>query len=517
VPRGPRVEAHSGSHRGLPDRTGIALASMGIHVIDATFLFEQPRREAANLQPSRGVGKGLVPYIVQHGKAVAHRQRRVLHHARRDRPARRTPNHLNSAASPCDSPAAGAGKAYRGIAHAMAWRAERFSVNQRSTAFLRRAGLACLAVIVAACGGGGGDAVPSAGLAADSVPPALTIASSAAGTSAGAAITFTFTWTEDVGSSFTADDVSLSGGTAGAFTRLDATRYALVVTPPAGSSGAITVSVAAGRATDLAGNANAAAASLAQPYDTRLAGWTLAWSDEFSVDGLPDASKWDYDTERNVVGWFNNELQYYARSRPENARVEGGRLIITARKERLVTAPDYGGQQYTSARLVTRGKAAWTYGFIEVRAKTPCGQGTWPAIWMLGSGGRWPDDGEIDILEQTGWDKTQVLGTVHTRAYNYFNGSLGVARGAGTRVADACTAFHDYQLTWSADRIQIGVDGVVYMVFDNPRTGDTTRWPFDNPQYLILNLAIGGDLGGAVDPAFTTQQMEVDYVRVYQK
>lgn len=329
-------------------------------------------------------------------------------------------------------------------------------------------------------------------------------------------MTYTFTWSEDVGTSFSSDDVTVSGGTAGAWARLDATRYTLQVTP-AGGVGSTTISVPAGRVVDLAGNANTAAVSLAQPYDTRLVGWTLVWSDEFDTDGLPDATKWDYDTDRNAVGWFNNELQYYARNRPENARVEAGRLVVTARKEALSSAPDYGGQQYTSARLVTRGKASWTYGFFEVRAKLPCGVGTWPAIWMLGTGGRWPDDGEIDILEQTGQNKTQVLGTVHTRAYNYFNGTLGVGRGASTALPDACSAFHDYQLTWSADRIEIGVDGKGYMVFDNPKNGDTTQWPFDNPQYLILNLAIGGDLGGPVDPSFTTQRLEVEHVRVYRR
>ena len=253
---------------------------------------------------------------------------------------------------------------------------------------------------------------------------------------------------------------------------------------------------------------------------TTLAGLTLVWSDEFNVDGLPDSAKWDYDTDRNKVGWFNGELQYYARDRPENARVEGGSLVITARRENLTSASDYGGQNYTSARLLTRGKASWTYGFVEVRAKMPCGLGTWPAIWMLGTGGRWPEDGEIDILEQRGTSvgaKTEVLGTIHTRAYNYFNGTLGPGQGASTTVADACTAFHNYQLTWSADRILIGVDGVNYFEFVNPKNGDSNRWPFDNPQFLILNLAIGGDLGGEVDPGFTTQQMEVDYVRVFQK
>ncbi len=383
----------------------------------------------------------------------------------------------------------------------------------------QRVATALTALLLASCGGGGGGGVesPAAGLPGDTVAPTVTISSSATGLTADGPVTFTFTASEDLGASFTGDDLVVAGGTAGPLTPVDGLRYTLVVTPAAGANGTASVSLAAGRISDLAGNVNTTAASMAVPFDLRLTGWTLAWADEFNVDGLPDATKWDYDTDRNRLGWFNNELQYYARSRLDNARVEGGRLIITARKESLTTAADYGGQRYTSARLVTRDRASWTYGFIEVRAKLPCGQGTWPAIWMLGTGGRWPDDGEIDILEQTGQNKSQVMGTVHTRAYNYFNGSVGVGRGASTALPDACTAFQNYQLTWTADRIQIGVNDRIYFAFDNPKNGDTTRWPFDNPQYLILNLAIGGDLGGAVDPAFTTQQMEVDYVRVYRR
>lgn len=248
-----------------------------------------------------------------------------------------------------------------------------------------------------------------------------------------------------------------------------------------------------------------------------LPGWTLVWSDEFDRDGLPDAAKWDYDTARNQAGWYNNELQYYSRERPENARVEGGRLIITARRESLTTAPDYGGQRYTSARLLTRGKAAWTYGFFEIRAKLPCARGTWPAIWMLGSGGVWPDDGEIDIMEQTGQNKAEVLGTVHTRAYNYFNGNLGVGQGSRTPLPDACTAFHNYQLTWDEDRIVIGVDGTPYFTYVNPRNGNRAVWPFDAPQFLLLNIAVGGDLGGVVDDSALPSRLEVEYVRVYRR
>lgn len=249
-------------------------------------------------------------------------------------------------------------------------------------------------------------------------------------------------------------------------------------------------------------------------------GWTLVWNDEFDAEGLPDATKWNFDTERNQLGWYNNEKQYYSANRLANASVQNGLLTITARKESLTGAADYGGQVYTSARLITRGKASWTYGFFEVRAKLPCSLGTWPAIWMLGMGGVWPDDGEIDIMEQKGYsaaEKTRVSGTVHTKAYNYFGGTLGVGQGASTTVADACTSFHNYQLTWSADKIVMAVDGAPYFEFVNPKDVNDDKWPFDKPQFMILNLAMGGDLGGAIPSNFVSDQMLVDHVRVFQK
>jgi beta-glucanase (GH16 family) len=239
-------------------------------------------------------------------------------------------------------------------------------------------------------------------------------------------------------------------------------------------------------------------------------GYSLVWSDEFATDGLPDPAKWSYDTDRNPVGWYNNELQYYAGPRAENAVVQGGKLIITARKESLSTAPDWGGQRYTSSRMVTRGKASWTTGFFDIRAKLPCGRGTWPAIWTLGTGGIWPDDGELDIMEQVGSDPTRVFGTAHTRD----SGSSGT--GAAIRIPDACTAFHNYQMTWTADTISFAIDGATYYTYANPRSGSST-WPFDRPQYLLLNIAIGGTLGGTVDDSIFPVTMQVEYVRVYQK
>ena len=250
----------------------------------------------------------------------------------------------------------------------------------------------------------------------------------------------------------------------------------------------------------------AGASALAVP-----AGYRLAWSDEFERDGLPDAARWAYDTGMNKAGWHNRELQYYSGPRAENARVQGGRLVITARKESLSSAPDWGGQRYTSTRLITQGKGDWTYGYFEVRAKLPCGKGTWPAIWMLNSDVIWPAGGELDIMEHIGRDPGHVFSSVHTAAGHGANPA-----GGGRKVPDVCTAFHAYQMHWTADTVRFGIDGVVHFEYKNPRTGPD-RWPFDKPQFLILNIAVGGDLGGEVDDAVFPVSMEVEHVRVYQR
>lgn len=251
-------------------------------------------------------------------------------------------------------------------------------------------------------------------------------------------------------------------------------------------------------------------------------GYELVWADEFNTNGLPDESKWVYDTEANAFGWYNDELQYYAVRRLANSQVSDGKLSITAHianKETLAygpdytdtTVPDYGGQEYTSARLITRGKADWTYGFFEIRAKMPCGLGTWPAIWMLGIGDSWPDDGEIDIMEHVGKDPTTIYGTIHNLSTLGTNGD-----GSSIQVDDACSNFHDYQLTWTPDSLEIGVDGIIYHIYAKQPGAGYESWPFDAPQYLILNLAIGGDMAGPVDDSILPKSMEVDYVRVYQ-
>ena len=239
-------------------------------------------------------------------------------------------------------------------------------------------------------------------------------------------------------------------------------------------------------------------------------GYKVVWADEFDGDGLPDPTRWDYDTHRNKMGWYNNERQYYSGPRAENAVVKGGRLIITARLETMSSAADWGGQRYTSTRLFTRGKADWTYGFFEIRAKLPCGKGTWPAIWTLGSKGRWPDDGELDIMEHVGSEPERVTSAIHTSA-----GHGGHAVFAGARVPTACGEFHRYQMHWTANEVIFGIDGFVHLRYPKLDAG-ARAWPFDAPQYLLLNIAIGGDLGGEVDDGIFPVAMEIDYVRVYQ-
>jgi len=233
-------------------------------------------------------------------------------------------------------------------------------------------------------------------------------------------------------------------------------------------------------------------------------GGAPVWADEFDRDGLPDRSRWDYE-----VGFIrNNERQYYTRERAENARVENGLLVIEARRER------FEGADYTSASLTSR--ANWTYGRIEVRARLPKGRGTWPAVWTLGANigqAGWPACGEIDIMEHVGFDPGRVHANIHTTAYNHVKQTN---KGNNILVPGADGAFHVYAAAWTPDSIAMSVDGQQYFTFSKEPGGDSV-WPFDKPQYLILNLAIGGNWGGqrGIDDAAFPARYEVDYVRVF--
>jgi beta-glucanase (GH16 family) len=252
-----------------------------------------------------------------------------------------------------------------------------------------------------------------------------------------------------------------------------------------------------------------------KPPDQTRGPWRLVWSDEFNYTGLPDPSKWDYDVGGH--GWGNKELQFYTACRKENARVENGRLIIEARKEL------WEGSEYTSARLVSRGKGDWMYGRFEVRARLPSGRGTWPAIWMLPTSknyGGWPNSGEIDIMEHVGFDADVVHVSVHTRAYNH---SINTQKTARIKLPTARTGFNVYAVEWTPDEIRGFVNQQHFFTFRNERlvnaVADYRQWPFDKPFHLLLNLAVGGTWGGqrGVDTTIWPQRLEIDYVRVYQR
>jgi len=231
----------------------------------------------------------------------------------------------------------------------------------------------------------------------------------------------------------------------------------------------------------------------------------MVWQDEFDHPGLPDPAKWKYDT-----GFIaNHELQYYTHDRLENARVNNGMLDITARNDSFIS----NGHIYpiTSARLITQGLKNWTYGRIEVRAKIPSSLGTWPAIWTLGNNITtvgWPSCGEIDIMEHVGFMPDTLHFNEHAKATD-----------SGTRMyyLSPEKAFHVYAIEWYADRIDWFFDGNKVFTYTNAHLGEAS-WPYDKPQFIILNLAFGGDWGGAKGVSLSSlpQHFYIDYVRVYQ-
>ena len=240
--------------------------------------------------------------------------------------------------------------------------------------------------------------------------------------------------------------------------------------------------------------------------------YQLVWSDEFDYSGLPDAGKWLYDTEGNPYAWGNSEAQFYTEGRIENARVKNGVLSIIAIREL------WKDKEYTSARLVSN--ADWKYGRIEVRAKIPKARGTWSAIWMMPAGwsftdGNWPDVGEFDIMEHVGHDLGVIHASAHSKDYQWQNGSQQTAT---IHINDATEVFHSYTWEWGPDLVQAFVDDSLYFEYENEGLG-VSKWPYDKPFYLILNVAVGGEWGRikGIDAEAFPQVMEVDYVRVFQK
>lgn len=257
-------------------------------------------------------------------------------------------------------------------------------------------------------------------------------------------------------------------------------------------------------------------------------GWVPIWCDEFEVaqeESIVDLSKWTYATGGG--GFGNNEEQYYKYADPDNIKIEDGKLVITALYE------TYDTNDYTSTKLWTVNTASWKYGKFEMRAKLPYGRGTWPAFWMMpltSKYGGWPDSGEIDIMEHVGYDMNVVHGTIHT---DRFYGSNG--RGSSTTslltseqltYIDVANEFHTYSIIWDETSITWYFDGLEFAnVHYDPYYQMSSLydvsvdWPFDQRFYLILNLAIGGNWGGArgIDNTIFPATFEIDYVRVYQR
>ncbi len=243
--------------------------------------------------------------------------------------------------------------------------------------------------------------------------------------------------------------------------------------------------------------------------------WQLIWSDEFdgAAGATLDQSKWNFEIGRGQNGWGNNELQYYT-DRTENAALDGeGNLIITAREE------SFDGANYTSSRITTQDKLEITYGRIEARIKTPFGQGLWPAFWLLGTPNGdeiWPQIGEIDVMELRGQQPTKIASTVHGPGYSAGNGISGDYNLTNSRFD---TEFHVFAAEWFTDKIDFYVDGFLHHTVTKEQIENAgNEWVYNDPFFLILNVAVGGNYVGSPNQATRfPQSMTIDYVRVYSE
>lgn len=245
-------------------------------------------------------------------------------------------------------------------------------------------------------------------------------------------------------------------------------------------------------------------------------GWQLTWSDEFNAaDGsLPDPSHWTLETGGD--GWGNEEWEYYT-ARPKNAHIQDGSLLITAFRE-IYMGPDGVTRHYTSARLKTQNHFVQAYGRFEARIRIPFGQGMWPAFWMMGENieqAGWPTGGEIDIMENMGKEPARILGTIHGPGYSGAQGISGDLTLPSGRFADD---YHVFAVEWEPNVIRFYVDQDLYATRTPADLPPGTKWVYDHPFFILLNLAVGGNFGGNPDQTTTfPQTMAVDYVRVYKR
>lgn len=237
----------------------------------------------------------------------------------------------------------------------------------------------------------------------------------------------------------------------------------------------------------------------------------LVFQDDFNYEGLPSKDMWVMQTGGH--GFGNNELQFYT-DRKDNAVVTNGKLHIIAKKEKCEN------REYTSAKLTTYGLNSIKYGRIEVRAKLPLGKGSWPAFWMLPdsirNGVSWPLCGEIDIMEHVGKNQDMIHFSLHSKTYNFHDDSQFTK---SLRVSDVSSEFYTYSMEWDEQSVKFFIDDILLAQFNKGDKEDVaeTGWPFDQPFYLILNLAVGGNWGETVDDESLPWVMEIDFVKVYKK
>ncbi len=240
-------------------------------------------------------------------------------------------------------------------------------------------------------------------------------------------------------------------------------------------------------------------------------GLELVWAQQFDDGSVPDPKWWSFDTGHGRRGWGNRELQSY-QDGEDVCAVKDGRLVITGHHK--------PGQEeaFTSARIHTYGKTSWTYGRFEFRVKLPKGVGTWPAVWMMSDraheGTPWPMCGEIDIVEYVGRDPDRIFFSLHSGEYNHKNGNHVHEAHLLPGLSED---FHNYTMDWDQEGFRFSIDGTEFSSFDRGRKSGEAAWPFDQPFHLIINLALGGTLGGELDAAALPATLEVADIKVYQR
>lgn len=236
----------------------------------------------------------------------------------------------------------------------------------------------------------------------------------------------------------------------------------------------------------------------------------LIWADEFDYNGLPDSTKWDYESGCSIR---NKEFQMYMVKDLDNSWVSDGILHIKAFTETINNCT------ISSASLITKGKFEFQYGIIKIKAKIPGTLGSWPALWMMGDKniyGKWPLNGEIDLLENVGWDTNRVHINIHTVAFNHTKSSN---KGVSITIPNLYQDFHIYGMDWNELRLVFYFDEKPVFTYENDKMNNPETWPYNHPFYILMNLAIGGTWGAekGISPKCLPSTMEVDYVRIYQK